>query len=344
MVSEGDEWRRQRRMIQPAFHKKVIARMMDHMIQLNEIMLDEWKLKAEASEPINITKETSKLTLDVVLSSLFSEDLQSIIDENGQNPFYLVHDNHNRDLQFAMTFRKLIGYVKQIKADREISGRMPFDFLSMLMETTDKETGEKMSEKMLMDEILTLIIAGHETTAASLNWAWFLLSKNPEIQDKLFAETSQMDGKNLSFEAIPQLQYTDAIIKEALRLYPPGWLLTRRAINDDRIGSYHVPARTDIFIPLYLIHRDEAYWQEPDVFRPERFLEPDNRHKFTYFPFAGGPRQCIGDQFATVEMILNLTCLSQVIRLEPATNEPVSLIPQINLRTRHDLFVQPVLR
>jgi len=341
MVSEGEEWRRQRRMIQPAFHKQVIERFAKEMENANREVLERWLEAANSNQTVNITKETSRITLDIVLNSIFSGDLEKITDEHGINPFYLVHDNHHRDLQFALNFRKLSKVVQNLVDTRRAEKRREFDFLSMLMETTDKDTGEYMTDKQLMDEILTLIVAGHETTAASLNWVWYLLASDSNRQHKLYEETQYLKGSFPQFSKLDELNYTNQVIKEALRLFPPGWLLTRRAINEDLVQEYYVEPNTDIFIPIYLIHRDENYWPDGNAFNPERFENMSKEMpRFAYFPFAGGPRQCIGDFYALVEMTMNVAFISQHLRFELADKSPIELVPQINLRTKHDLFLK----
>lgn len=337
MVSEGSFWKRQRRMIQPAFHRKVIENMSLHMQDLNADLLRHWSEQAQAGKQVNVTQEMSVITLEVVLRALFSKDLIHL--KGSDNPFALLTQESGRDLSFAMKFRQLTALVKKVKVDRERDGRVEADFLSMLMETRDKETGKGMTEKELLDEVMTLIVAGHETTASVLNFAWFLIAKHPEVEERLLEEMAFLDGRLPDFEDIPRLNYTKQVLQEAMRLYPPGWMLTRRAIASDKLGSYEVPAGSDVFIIPYLIHRREDIWEQPESFLPGRFApeRERERHKFAYFPFAAGPRQCIGDFFAMVEMQLHLASVLPALHLRRDEALP-ELEPQINLRTRKDLL------
>lgn len=343
MVSEGAYWKRQRRMIQPSFHKKVIENMSRHMQDLNASLLDRWKQQAAKGEPINITQEMSEVTLEVVLRSLFSVDLPVL--QGTIRPFAMLTEDTGRNLSFAMKFRQLTALVKRVKLDREQSGRLEADFLSMLMESHDKESGEGMTEKELLDEVMTLIVAGHETTASVLNFAWYLIVKNPAIEAKLLEEMAFLEGRLPGFEDIPALSYTKQVLQEVMRLYPPGWMLTRRAIADDHLGEYDIPAGSDVFLIPYLIHRRADIWQEPEAFLPERFTaeREKERHKFAYFPFAAGPRQCIGDFFAMVEMQLHIASILPALQLLREEGLP-TLEPQINLRTTSDLLFSPQLR
>ncbi|MEM7548044.1 MAG: cytochrome P450 [Bacteroidota bacterium] len=346
IVSEGDFWRKQRRMIQPSFHRKVIERLSESMHEVNQRAHERWTRIAKEGGTINITKEMSDISLEIVLNAIFSVDLENLIKEKGENPFMLITENTTRDLQFAVKFRSLTGYVKEFRKKREREERIEFDFLSMLMETRDKDTEEKMTEKELLDEVMSLIVAGHETSAATLSWSWYLLSVNSGKRDLLHSEVDALNGRIPTFEDLKTLNYTEQILKETMRLYPPVWLITRRAINEDQIGAYSVAPKTDIFISPYFIQRDESYWENPEEFHPERFSTENikERHRFTYFPFSGGPRQCVGDFFAMVEMQIHLGYLSQTFQMEYVDEGEIELEPQINLRSKRDLTLRPVIR
>jgi len=346
MVSEGDYWRRQRRMIQPAFHRKVIRKFSQMMREHNRQLLRKWTEKAERGALLNITEEMSQITLDIVLSAIFSVDLDELVQHTGKNPFHLVTEESNRDLQFAMRFRGLAKYINQFADARREENRTEYDFLSMLMHATDKETGEHMTRKELIDEMMTLIVAGHETTASVLNWTWYLLATHPQIADRHYEEIRRLQGDAPEFEYLPNYTFNRQVLEESMRLYPPGWLLTRRAIDEDMIGEFYVHPKTDIFISPYIIQRSGRYWDNPKTFIPERFEDErtKERHKFTYFPFSAGPRQCIGDFFALVEMQIHLALLARRFRMEYVEKNPIELEPQVNLRTKHPIFLRPVLR
>jgi cytochrome P450 len=213
----------------------------------------------------------------------------------------------------------------------------------MLMNARDKETGDPMSDRQLIDEVMTLVVAGHETTASGLNWTWYLLSQHPQADERLHAEVRaapQMTAPSLA--QMETLSYTQQIVNEALRLYPPGWLLSRRAIGADVLAGYPIAPGTDLLLSPYLLHRHPRYWSEPDAFRPERFAPEHeaDRPRFAYMPFAAGPRHCIGETFALYEMLVHLYKVARRFSLTYASNEPIELEAQINLRTRRPLLMR----
>jgi cytochrome P450 len=342
MVSEGDFWRAQRYMMQPLFHRRVIERFVHMIVAANETLLARWDAKAAAGEPVDVTEEMSQLTLDIVLRSILSTDLARLADHAGGNPFEVVTREPERNLKFAYKFRSLTKLVAELIARRRAEGRDEFDFLGMLMNARDKETGEPMSERALIDEVLTLVVAGHETTAAGLNWTWYLLSQHPEVEARLHAELdAARDIGDRTFNALDQLPYTQQVIHEALRLYPPGWLLSRRTIDADRLGGYDIPAKTDILISPYFLHRNVRHWPDPEAFRPERFTPEavEARHRFAYIPFAVGPRHCIGENFALFEMVMHLYEVARHFRLRFEPQGPIEMEAAINLRTRRNLLM-----
>ena len=196
-------------------------------------------------------------------------------------------------------------------------------------------------ERDLIDEVMTLIVAGHETTAAALTWAWYLISQHPEVAAALQAEADRTPAGNLGLDAAESLGYTHQVLQEALRLYPPGWLITRRTLEDDELGGFPVAARTDVFISPYLVHRHPSFWDEPEMFKPGRFAVADaeERHRFAYIPFAVGPRHCIGENLAMFEMLVHLQKMTSRFSLTRATDDPIELEAQINLRPRTNLMM-----
>jgi enediyne biosynthesis protein E7 len=212
----------------------------------------------------------------------------------------------------------------------------------MFMLTRDRETDEPMSDKELIDEVLTLIVAGHETTAAALTWTWYLVSRHPEAAERLRAEADQTSAEEvLGLGAAEAMSYTHQVLQESLRLYPPGWLITRRAIEADELGGFAIAPRTDVFISPYMLHRHPAFWSDAEEFRPERFADADanERHKFAYIPFAVGPRHCIGENIAMFEMLVHMRTMMRRFRLSRASDEPIELEAQINLRPRSNLMM-----
>lgn len=341
ITSEGEFWRRQRRMMQPAFHRKVIERFAGVIDELNTAMFDRWAAAAERGEPVNLTQGMSELALDVVLHSIFSEDLGRLVTDLNESPFMMVTRESKRDPRFAYEFRQLGTVVQQIIRQRRAHGKRHFDFTQMLMEFKDPDTQAGMTERELLDEILTLVVAGHETTASTLNWTWWLVSQHPEVERRLQDEQDRVGplGAGATYADLERLPYTLAVLQEALRLYPPAWILTRRTIGQDKLGGYDVPPGTDVFLSPFVIHRHPAFWDNADRFDPGRF-EPgrsEARHKFAYLPFGAGPRHCIGENFSIFEMMLHLNGAARRFRLRPTDTEPVTMEARINLRTTRDI-------
>jgi cytochrome P450 len=285
----------------------------------------------------------SELTLEIVLLSIFGTDLERLSKEMGGNPFDIVTKEPARDLKFAYRFRQLAKLVGALAVRRRKEQTEHFDFLQMLIEARDKETGSPMSERELIDEAMTLIVAGHETTASGLNWTWYLLSQNPEAEKLLHAEMDAAAEKaEPSLSEMEQLAYTKNVVDEALRMYPPGWLLSRRNIAADTLSGFEVPPGTDVLLCPYLLHRHPRYWKEADAFRPERFdaAHEAERPRFAYMPFAAGPRHCIGESLALYEMYMHLYKVARRYRLTYVPDKPLELEAQINLRTRHPLMMK----
>jgi enediyne biosynthesis protein E7 len=342
MTSEGGFWRRQRRMMQPSFHRRVIDQFGKLIHEVNQKYEARWTAAAASGEPVNVSEDTSELTLEIVLRSIFGTDLDKLERQMGQNPFEVVAKQSNRDLKFAFQFRSLAKLVLELIKTRHESDEEHFDFLSMLMLTTDRETGQPMGDRELIDEVLTLIVAGHETTAAALTWTWYLVTQHPEVAGALEAESDKhaADGV-LSLDAAESLSYTHQVLQESLRMYPPGWLLTRRSVEADELGGYAIAPRTDVFLSPYLLHRHPEFWSDPEKFQPERFAGADaaERHKFAYIPFAVGPRHCIGENIAMFEMLVHMHAMTRRFRLKRATDEPIVFEAQINLRPRSNLMM-----
>ena len=343
MTSEGDLWKRQRYMMQPMFHRRMVTEFNKLIDACNERFIAKWEKQAAEGALINITDDMSELTLEIVLLSIFGTDLERLGREMGGNPFDIVTKEPARDLKFAYRFRQLAKLVGALAMRRRKEQTEHFDFLQMLIDARDKETGSPMTEKELIDEAMTLIVAGHETTASGLNWTWYLLSQNPEAEKLLHAEIDAAAEKaEPSLSDMEQLAYTKNVVDEALRMYPPGWLLSRRTIAADVLSGYEVPPGTDVLLCPYLLHRHPRYWKEPEAFRPERFdaAHEAERPRFAYMPFAAGPRHCIGESLALYEMYMHLYKVARRYRLTYVPDKPLELEAQINLRTRHPLMMK----
>ncbi len=348
MTSEGELWKRQRYMMQPLFHRRVITGFAQLIAAANDRRIARWEDLARRGELVNLTDEMSELTLEIVLRSIFGRDLDRLTQQLGANPFEVVTREQSRDLQFAYKFRSLTKLVAQlIERRRADSAEEHFDYVAMLMSARDKETGAPMGERELIDEVMTLIVAGHETTASGLNWTWHLLAQHPEAEARLHAELDA--APELAAPSLTEMEalgYTSQVVNEALRLYPPGWLLSRRTVAADVLGGFAVPAGTNVLLPLYLLHRHPRYWKEPDRFWPERFAPEHEaeRPRFAYMPFAAGPRHCIGETFALYEMLMHLYKVARRYRLVYVPDKPLELEAQINLRTRYPLHMRLVPR
>ncbi len=343
MTSEGEFWRRQRMMLQPLFHRRILTEFARVIGEANSRLLARWEELARREQPVNLTDEMSELTLDVILRAVFGRDLARMSAELGGNPFEVLTKDQGRNLSFAYKFRSLTRLVAGLIARRRAGGEEHFDYVSMLMGARDKETGEAMGERQLIDEIMTLVVAGHETTASALNWTWYLLSRHPEVESKLHEEIDRAAADDApSLAHMEQLTYTRQVIDEALRLYPPGWLLSRRTVAPDVLSGCRIPAGADVLLPLYLLHRHPRYWRDPAAFMPERFAPEHEaeRPRFAYMPFAAGPRHCIGETFALYEMLVHLHRVGRRLRLVCLPDKPIELEAQINLRTRYPVFMK----
>jgi cytochrome P450 len=335
MTSEGEMWKRQRDMMQPFFHRRVITGFAQTIAAANDRFIARWDAQAQTGEPLNLTDEMSELTLDIVLRSIFGRDLQLL-----SQAFEVVTKEQARNLQFAFKFRGLTKTVAAVIERRRAGNEEHFDYVGMLMSARDKESGAPMSDRELIDEVLTLVVAGHETTASALNWTWYLISQHPAVEARLHAEVDAAAAPSL--DDMEALAYAQQVINEALRLYPPGWLLSRRNIEPDVLGGFDIPAGSDVLLPLYLLHRHPRFWKDPDVFWPERFAPEHEaeRPRFAYMPFAAGPRHCIGETFAVYEMLMHLYQIARRFRLVYVPDKPLELEAQINLRTRHPLHMR----
>lgn len=339
MVSEGELWKKQRRMIQPAFYPEVVTGLWNMLVDTSNVLLARWTALARENQTINVTREVSNWVLEVVLRSLFGEDFEGVAPE-----FSILSSESARNLEFAQVFRPLRKVVLDLVSQRRQIGKTGNDFLGMLMEARDRTTGEAMPDRQLVSEIITLIVAGHETTASTLSWFWYLLSEHPETEARLAAELAQPLPRGLAdLAAFP---YTRQVIEETMRLYPPGWLLTRRALKDDRMGEYIVPAGTEVYIAPYLIQRNPSLWENPHVFDPDRFAPErmSNRQTLATLPFSAGPRKCIGELLARTEMHIHIMTIAPHLRLRWVSGDPADIEAGVNLRCRQDFFFTPELK
>lgn len=350
LTSESDFHRRQRRLMAPAFQRQRLDQYGRIMIDLTERSIGRW---SDGSH-IDAHHEMMRLTLAIVARTLLDADVEDDAEDVGEavsdalglferitNPAarllrYLPLPSTRR---FFRAKERLDRVIYRIIAEHREKHHE--DLLNILLEAQDTEEGTGgMTDKQIRDEALTIFIAGHETTANLLSWSWYLLSQHPEAEKRFHDELDHvLRGNKPAPEDAKRLPYTDAVIHEALRLYPPAWIIGRRALVDVDLGGYHIPAGTLIMMSQWVMHRDARYYPEPERFRPERWLDSKNENipKFAFFPFGGGPRQCIGDQFAWMEAALVLAETGRKWRLELAETQPVVIQPQITLRPRGGL-------
>jgi cytochrome P450 len=356
LTAEGSLWRGQRRVIQPMFHRERLQEFGTVMTDSTATMLERWAKRSELDEPIDIAEEMTALTLDIIGRTMFSAEL-------GGNAKMLSdtvtlaarHINERitsftglfelserlptpKNRRFQAAIRSGDALIQQIVERRRKSGSGSDhrDLLSMLMSARDEETGAAMSDQQLRDEVVTIFSAGHETTALALTWTFYLLSMNPEAEERMREEVATLGGARPTLADLSRLGYAARVIKEAMRLFPPAWAISRRAEAEDHIGGYRIPGRAFVLLCPYLTHRHSSFWQNPDAFDPDRFLPErfKSQHRFAYLPFGAGARMCIGSNFAMMEAQLVLATIAQRFRLQLAPDHPVELEPLITLRSR----------
>lgn len=344
VTSEGDFWRSQRAMMQSMFQRRNLTRFAGFIAAANERLLARWEHKAMVGEPVNVTDELSALTLEVILRAIFGEDLDRLADASGDNPFQFVASDPTRDLGFAYRFRQLRALVGQLATRRRSEcADEPQDFLGMLVATRHRSSGAPMGERELIDEVMTLIIAGHETAASTLNSTWYLLSQHPEVEARLQAELDALGEQAApDLAATEAMRYTRAVLTETLRLYPPVWLISRRTLAADVLAGYPIPAGVDVLLSPYFVQRHPQFWADPEAFRPERpeTAQEMRRPRCAFIAFSAGPRHCIGESMGLFEMCVHLYKIARRLRLRLPPGTPMELAAQINLRSRAPLMMQ----
>jgi cytochrome P450 len=355
VTTEGAPWRRLRRMSQPAFHHERIAALAGSMTEAIGAMLARWRRRARhrGGEPLDAAPEFAGLTLRIVGRALLGIDLVGEADRIGRAVTtalqYLERRINNLltlppgfptpwGLRARSALRTFDEVIARVLADRRGgSGRDAGDLLAMLLAVRDEETGEGLSDRELRDQILTFIGAGHETTAVALAWTVYLLCQHPDVDDRLRAEVAEVLGRRTPVASdLPHLAYTRRVIEESLRLYPPVYAVIRDAVAEDEIGGFRIPPRSMIILSPYVTHRHPAFWPDAEVFDPDRFLPERSldRPRFAWYPFLGGPHQCIGQEFAMMEMTLTLAMTVQAFRIRLAPGARVAPAPLISLRPR----------
>ncbi|MGE0129677.1 MAG: cytochrome P450 [Blastocatellales bacterium] len=352
LTSEGEFHLRQRRLAQPAFHRQRIAGYAATMVEYAARTRDEW----QPGETRDIAREMMRLTLAIAGKTLFDADVEGEADEIGKALTTTFAQFNRMTLPFSQLLERLpLPATKRFQKARErldatiyriINERRAVavdrgDLLSMLIAARDDEgDGTGMSDEQLRDEAMTIFLAGHETTANALTWTWYLLSQHHEVEARFHAEVDEvLNGGLPSAEDFQRLRYTEMVFAESMRLYPPAWLIGRRALGEYQINGYTIPARSILLLSQYVTHHDARYFPDPFRFDPERWTPEarESRPKFSYFPFGGGPRLCIGEHFAWMEGVLVLATIAQRFRMRLTPGHPVEMQPLVTLRPKHGM-------
>ena len=351
LTSEGDYWKRQRRLSQPAFHRERIVSYAGIMTNYTEQMLSRWQDGAV----VDIHREMMTLTLRIAVRALFGVEAEETDDISGALNVMMRNSIGARmilppffrqlPLPGMFEFRRAVGQlnssVYKIIRSRRKNGNDSGDLLSMLIAARD-EDGSQMNEKQLRDEVMTFLLAGHETTALSLSWAFYLLSHNLQAQQELQEEVDgALGGRVPDTSHLSSLTFTESVIKESMRLYPPAWAVARQVIKDFELSDYHIPAGANVVMSQWVMHRDARFFPNPEKFDPGRWRteECEKLPKFAYFPFGGGPRQCIGASFAMMEAVLLLATIASRFQLHPVAGHPVVPVPSFTLRPKQGIRV-----
>ena len=345
LTSEGSFWLRQRRLAQPAFHRERLAAMGARMTAAAVDLARRWEAATGAAAQVSMVHEMSRLTLRIVGEALFGTGLATesavlsaawdvlnvqLVERYSRKRLIPAILPTRYDRTFREARRTVFRTVEGIIVHRRTQPLDGSDLLSMLMAARDEESGEQMTDAQLRDEVVTMLLAGHETTALTLSWSWALLDRNPGAGVALREELSRvLGGRPPTVEDLPGLRFTRAVVEEAMRLYPPVYILFRRVLADDVVCGCRVRRGGAVVLTPLILHRNPSYWPQPEAFLPERWLDADaekQRPRFSYLPFSGGPRQCIGNSFAMMEAVLVLATLAQ--QFEPQLAEGYTLAPE----------------
>jgi cytochrome P450 len=354
LTSEGELWQRQRRLAAPPFAGQQLLGYGPDIVGLTGRMLEGWR----HGQILDVHPEMMGLTLRVAAKTLFDAELeQDIIDiDHALNDLSVEMESRFKrpflipdwvpipgHIRYRRAVRTLERVVTRMIAERRRSGvENKTDFLSRLMAARD-EAGQPMPDTLLRDEAITLLLAGHETTAIALSWTFYMLGQRPDVAVRLEAEIAEAVGdRPVSTEDLPRLKYTESVILEAMRLYPPAWIIGREAVGPFELAGHKFPARTTVFVSQWVLHRDARYFDDPEVFRPDRWMGDLARRlpRFAYMPFGGGPRVCIGQRFAMIEAVLILATISQCYLVEWQSERGVTPFPSITLRPKGGIWVR----
>jgi cytochrome P450 len=352
LTSEGEFHRRQRRLAQPAFHQQRIASYGAVMVDYADRLSKRWN----DNQTVDIAQEMMKLTLAVVSKTLFDADVESEAGDIREALTEIMHlfrsgltlpfgDKIEKILifpwvRFQRAKARLDATIYRIINERRASGIDRGDLLSMLLISQDEDATGGMTDQQVHDEAMTLFLAGHETTANALTWTWYLISQSPEVERRIQAELATVLGGRLpTAEDVARLEYTESVLAEAMRLYPPAWAIGRRALSDYQIGDYNIPAGSILLMSQWVTHHDERFFSDPFKFDPDRWTPQhrESRPRFSYYPFGGGPRVCIGEAFAWMEGVLLIATLAQQWEMKLVPGHRVKTEPLITLRPKYGM-------
>ncbi|WP_083889974.1 cytochrome P450 [Nocardia pneumoniae] len=337
VTSEGEFWKRQRRLMQPAFHARQLHLMENHVAACVERAVQRWEAAADAARPVNFLDDCIELNVEIVLGALFSTSIDAARAERLRELTSQVFAGLASKvwtfflpgwfpLPGAVRYRRAVAAldaeVHALIAERRAGDMEPEDLLGLLLDAVDADTGERMSDQQLRDEIFTLFMAGYETTATGLTWAAYELAQNSEVAEKMVAELGQVvSGKQPTLAELPRLEYGKRVIDEVLRLHPPFPIWFRSTVAPDILGPYRIPENTKIVLNPQITHRDPRFWDDPETFDPDRFApeRADSRHRLAYYPFGKGSRVCIGERLSTAitQMVLSAVVCGFEFAVEP---------------------------
>lgn len=357
VTSGGELWVRQRKLVQPAFHPAAIGLMAEGMGEATRQMLARWE-----TQPLDMMHEMMDLTQRIAARSLFGADVGAAAEAVARAVPMALDEASRRmttlvdlpkwlptpgNLRYQAAIRELDRVVNGIIEARRRNPGEQVDLLARLLAARDPETGEGMSDQQLRDEVMTVFLAGHETTATALTWMWYLVAGAPEVEARLHAEVDAVvAGEAPTLEEASRLTYTTQVLEEAMRLFPPVWFIKREAVEEDEVGGYRIEKSREIGIVPYVTHRHPEFWENPSAFDPDRFApeRAAGRHRFAFFPFSGGPRVCVGGHFAMLEAKIIVATVARRYRLASVPGARVEPKPSVTLRPRYGMWLRPVAR
>jgi cytochrome P450 len=356
VAAEGERWTNARRVAQPAFDSERVKAFGQTMIETTGEMLEKWSGYAERGQPLDVKSEMMHISLANLATALFRFDLREALDQIEPAVYYALSHTNRRltsaidpqrfpvpsTRRFNATLNALNEVIYRIIGEHRKATDPTKDFVNMLLDSQDPKTGRAITDQQARDEVIGFFIAGHETVSSALTWAFYLLSQNPDCWRKLKAEVDDvLGGRTPTVDDVPNLKYTEYVLLEAMRHYPPIFVLMRRALEDDQIGGYHIPKDSTVVLCAYVTHRHPDFWENPEGFDPERFTPERSAGlpRMAYFPYGGGPRKCIGNTFAAIEMPVVVAMVAQRYRLDLIPGQVVFPEPAISLRPRDPLMM-----